>query len=142
MLERTNFCTSAQGGHGWPDRCAAYRIRILMYHDVSCMYPEGYTYLECISNVSQMYLTCSVTFQEKTCILTFCMYFTRIPNESKIHFGIHIRYITIHVSCSLPWCHAGYISRYIKIRVSWTLHHDTSGYIEIQNHDTCILDAS
>ena len=29
---------------------------------------------------------------------TFCMYFTRIPNESKIHFGIHIRYIKIHVS--------------------------------------------
>ena len=39
-----------------------------------------------------MYLKCSVTFQENTCILTFWMYFTRIPNESKIHFGIHIRY--------------------------------------------------
>ena len=25
------------------------------------------------------------------------MYFTRIPNQSKIHFGIHIRYIKIHV---------------------------------------------
>jgi len=33
-------------------------------------------------------------------------------------------------------------SRYITIRVSWTLHQDTSGYTEIQNHDTCILDAS
>ena len=31
-----------------------YRIRILMYRDVSCMYPEGYTYLECIL----MYLKC------------------------------------------------------------------------------------
>jgi hypothetical protein len=78
-------------------------------------------------DVSQMYLTCPVTFQENTCILTFCMYFTRIPNESKIHFGIHIRYIKIHVSWALPWCHTGYIS-------------DTSRYTEIQNHDTCILD--
>jgi len=80
------------------------------------------------------------TFQENTCILTFCMYFKRIPNESKIHFGIHIRYIKIHVSWALPWCHTGYMSRYIRICVSWTLHHDTSGYTEIQNHDTCILD--
>jgi hypothetical protein len=97
-------------------------------------------------DVSQMYLKCPVTFQENTCILIFCMYFTRIPNESKIHFGIHIRYIKIHVSWTLPWCHTGYISGYIRIRVSWTLHHDTSydtsGYTEIQNHDTCILDAS
>ena len=37
----------------------------------------------------------------------------------------------------------GYISGYIRIHlVSWTLHHDTSRYTEIQNHDTCILDAS
>ena len=91
-------------------------------------------------DVSQMYLKCPVTFQENTCILTFCMYFTRIPNESKIHFGIHIRYIKIHVSWALPWCHTGYMSGYIKIRVSWTLHHDTSGYTGIQNHDTYILD--
>ena len=77
-------------------------------------------------------------------------------NESKIHFGIHIRYIKIHVSWALPWCHTGYISGYIrivylglfitihqdiprykiKIHVSWTLswtrHYDTSGY----NQDT------
>ena len=26
----------------------SYRIRILMYRDVSCMYPVGYMYLECI----------------------------------------------------------------------------------------------
>ena len=65
-----------------------------------------------------------------------------IPNESKIHFGIHIRYIKIHVSCSLPMCHTGYITRYIRIHVSWTLRHNTSRYIRIQNHDTCILDAS
>ena len=65
-----------------------------------------------------------------------------IPNESKIHFGIHMRYIKIHVSCSLPMCHTGYITGYIRIHVSWTLRHNTSRYIRIQNHDTCILDAS
>ena len=32
----------------------SYRIRILMYRDVSCMYPVGYTHLECIL----MYLKC------------------------------------------------------------------------------------
>ena len=71
-------------------------------------------------DVSQMYLTCSVTFQRIHVSFTLCMYFTRIPNESKIHFGIHMRYITIHVSWALPWWHTGYMSRYIRIRVSWT----------------------
>ncbi len=45
-----------------------------------------------------------------------------------------------HVPWALPWCHTGYMSGYIRIRVSWTLHQDTSGYTEIQDHDTCILD--
>ena len=110
------------------------------------MYPEGYMYPECIL----MYLKCilhALLHSKRIHVsFTFCMYFTRIPNESKIHFGIHIRYIKIHVSWALPWCHTGYISRYIRIRVSWILYHDTSidtsGYTEIQNHDTCILDAS
>jgi hypothetical protein len=40
---------------------------------------------------------------------------------------------------------ASLVSHWIHVRihqdtVSWTLHHDTSGYTEIQNHDTCILD--
>jgi len=96
----------------------------------------------CILMYFKMYLKCPVIFQENTCILVFCVYFTRIPNESKIHFRIHIRYIKIHVSWALAWCHTGYISRYITIRVSWILYHDTSRYTEIQNHDTCILDAS
>ena len=41
---------------GFPIRFGvfSYTIRILMYHDVSCMYPVGYTYLECIL----MYLKC------------------------------------------------------------------------------------
>jgi hypothetical protein len=109
-----------------------------------------------------MYLKCPVTFQENTCILTFCMYFTRIPNESKIHFGIHIRYIRIHVSWALPWCHTGYMSGYIKIRGILDsssryirIHRDTKlRYMYLErvmttlqdtikiHHDTCILDAS
>ena len=32
----------------------SYRIRILLYREVSCVYPEGYTYLECIL----VYLKC------------------------------------------------------------------------------------
>ena len=109
-----------------------------------------------------MYLKCSVTFQENTCILTFCMYFTRIPNQSKIHFGIHIRYIKIHVSARFLCVTLDTqqdTSRYIRIHVS------SSKYIKIQqdtksrymylgcvmttlqdtfeiHHDTCILDAS
>ena len=59
-----------------------------------------------------------------------------ISDTHKIHQD------TLRVSYALPWCHTGYISGYIKIHVSWTLHHDTSRYTEIQNHDTCILDAS
>ena len=68
----------------------------------------------------------------------FYTYLKRVQDTCRIH----IRYIRIHVSYALPWCHSGYISGYIRIHVSWTLHHDTSRYTEIQNHDTCILDAS
>ena len=50
---------------------------------VSCRIHVSWVYLD----VSQMYLKCSLTFQENTCILIFYMYFTRIPNESKIHLG-------------------------------------------------------
>ena len=73
-------------------------------------------------DVSQMYLKCPVTFQENTCI---DMYFTRIPNESKIHVGIHMRYIKIHVSCTWDTCgiHAGYI---YEIHVSA----EVRGYME------------
>jgi len=41
---------------------------------------------------------------------------------------------------------ASLVSHWIHVRIhqdtciSWTLHQDTSGYTEIQNHDTCILD--
>ena len=59
------------------------RIRILMYP--ACILQD--THILMYLDVSQTYLKCSVKFQENTCILTFCMYFTRISNESKIHFG-------------------------------------------------------
>jgi len=80
-------------------------------------------YRACISNVSYM---CSVTFEENTCILTFHIILTMIltckmyPKGVQDTFGIHVRYIKIHVhvSCALPWCHLGYISGYIRIRVS------------------------
>jgi hypothetical protein len=42
------------------------------------------------------------------------MYFTRIPNESKIHFGIHIRYIRIYVSCTWDTC--GIHMRYMYLQ--------------------------
>jgi len=90
-----------------------------------------------------MYLKCPVTFQENTCILIFCMYFTRIPNESRIHFGIHIRYIKIHVSWALPWCHTGYMITcqdtlgYMYLGFFITIHQDTPGYkIKIHVSDT------
>jgi hypothetical protein len=60
--------------------------------------------------------------------LDFCMYFTRIPNESKIHFGIHIRYIRIYVNLARG-IHAGYMRDTFEIHVSA----EVRGYIE----DTC-----
>ena len=59
------------------------RIRILMYP--ACILQD--TRILMYLDVSQTDLKCSGKFQENTCILTFCMYFTRISNESKIHFG-------------------------------------------------------
>jgi hypothetical protein len=149
----------------------SYTIRILMYRDVSCIYPVGYTYLECIL----MYLKCilnpdlkcsvTCTFKENSCILTFCMYFTRIPNESKIHFGIHqdtcillASYVShwIHNTIHQDTCILMYLQSWtlrhvtihqdtsgykITIHVSWMRHDDTSGYMFKIHHDACILDA-
>jgi hypothetical protein len=86
-------------------------------------------------NISRMRAraTCSVTFHEvprdDTCILTFCIYFTRIPKESKIHLG-YISDTSRHV----------YLVRFLGVTLD--TYQDTSRYTEIQNHDTCILDAS
>ena len=47
------------------------------------MYPEGYPDTRIL-----MYLDLTCTSPKNTCkILIFCMYFTRIPKESKIHLG-------------------------------------------------------
>ena len=86
-------------------------------------------------DVSQMYLKCPVTFQENTCILIFCMYFTRIPNESKIHFGIHIRYIKIKIHVYLGRFLGVTLDTYqdtsgdVYLGLFITIHHDTSRYI-------------
>ena len=92
------------------------RIRNLMYPACilkdSCilMYPD----------VSQTYLTCSVTFQDNTRILTFCMYFTRIPNESKIH----ARY-TYDTSRYM------YLMRFLDVTLD--TYQDTSEYMYLGN---------
>ena len=67
-----------------------------------------------------------VTFQENTCILTFCMYFTRIPNHSP-------RYILGYTSDTSRYMYllASYVSHWIHNRI----HQDTSRY-------SCILDSS
>ena len=72
-------------GGGFPIRyvsCCIVMYLACIPH-VSCRIHVSWVYLD----VSQMYLKCSLTFQENTCILIFYMYFTRIPNESKIHSG-------------------------------------------------------
>ena len=115
-----------------------------------------------------MYLTCSVTFQEITCILIFCMYFTRIPNESKIQYNVwdthQIHQDTCILSASLEshWIHFTIHPGYVYLGF---VYHDTSSRIKIHrdtksrymylgrvmttlqdtiriHHDTCILDAS
>ena len=110
----------------------------------SCVYPEGCTYPDVgIPILILMYLkrmsyltSCSVTFQENTCILTFCMYFTRIPKESKIHLG-YTSLDTSDTSRFSPYMYLGRflgvtldnISGYIRIRVSWTPCGIHAGYM-------------
>ena len=67
----------------------SYRIRILMY--LACILKD--TRILMYPDVSQTYLTCSVIFEEKTCVLTFCMYFDMYPKGVQDIFGIHVRYI-------------------------------------------------
>ena len=91
-----------------------------------------------------MYLKCSVTFQENTCILTFCMSFTRIPKESKIHLEnisdtVHQDTCILRASLVSHWIHIRIhqdtcildsSSRYIRIHVSWTLRPSRAGYTQ------------
>ena len=57
---------------------------------------------------------------------TFCMYFTRIPNDSRYILGYTSdtsRYMYLLASYVSHYCHTGYTTRYIKI------HQDTSRYM-------------
>ena len=117
-------------------------------------------------------ITFTVLFEENTCISSFCMYLDVYPKGEgkgvKYTFEcIHTKYINIHESWALPWCHTGYISRYIQNTSEYmylgffiTIHQgctprDTkSRYMHLgrvmmtlqdtirTHHDTCILDAS
>ena len=80
------------------------------------------------------------------------MYFTRIPNES------NLQYILGYISDTSRYMYLGRFlgvtldtyqdtSGYVYLGLFITIHlmihvHQRSGYTEIQNHDTCILDAS
>jgi hypothetical protein len=85
-------------------------------------------------DVSQMYLTCSVTFQENTCIIHVTQTSPRyIWDTHQIHqdvciLGASLVSHWIHVRIHQDTCILDSSSRYIRI------------YTEIQNHDTCILD--
>ena len=71
------------------------------------------------------------SFEENTCILSICMYFVLYPILGVTDtFGIHVRFIKIHVYWALPWCHTGYISGYIEIHAGYM-------YLQIGNQDTC-----
>ena len=73
----------------------------------------------------------SVPFEENTCILSICMYFVLYPILGVTDtFGIHVRFIKIHVYWALPWCHTGYISGYIEIHAGYM-------YLQIGNQETC-----
>ena len=88
-----------------------------------------------------MYLTCSVTFQENTCILHIVHVFYTYPKRVQDTFWdthqIHQDTCILGASLVSHWIH---VRIHQDTCISWTLHQDTSGYTEIQNHDTCILD--
>ena len=67
------------------------------------------------------------------CILSYKIYPKGVTDTCT--FEIHVRYIKIHVSWALPWCHTGYITRYIR---DTCILDSSSRYIRIQNYDTCI----
>ena len=99
------------GGHGGLSSLGGFviRIRILMYP--ACILKE--TRILMYPDVSQTYLTCSVTFEGNTCILTFCMYCKRIPKESKIHleyisdtsgYMYLVRFLGVTLDCHGAYC--------------------------------------
>ena len=79
----------------------SYQIRILLYRDVSCMYPVEYMHPGCIL----MYLKCilnallnSKRIMYLDILDVFYTYLKRVQDTCRIH----IRYIRIHVSYALP----------------------------------------
>ena len=86
-------------------------------------------------DVSQMYLKCSVLFEENTYVILHV--FGHVSQRRvKDTFEIHVEYIKIHVSWAIPWCHTGYVSGYIQdtsqymylgtfIKIHDTIHRDT-----------------
>jgi hypothetical protein len=80
-----------------------YRTRILMYPDVSCVYPEGYMYRECILMYLKCILNalpkCSVVFEDNTFSLSFCMYFVMYPSESVSFRGSFQHLARLRVVC-------------------------------------------
>jgi hypothetical protein len=85
-----------------------------------------------------------VTFEENKFILHVLYTY---PKGVQDTFGIHIRYIA---DTSRYMCLARFLgvtldtyqdtSGYVYPGFFIKIHQETSGYIEIQNHDTCILD--
>jgi hypothetical protein len=110
------------------------RIRILMYP--ACILKDTRSILM-YPDVSQTYLTCSVTFEENTfaCILTCIQRSHRyIWDTCQIHQDTCILRASlvspwIHVRIHQDTCILDCSSRYMYIRI----HRD-------KNHDTCILD--
>ena len=88
--------------------CALIEFGYICYQDTyilmhpACILKD--TYILMYLDVSYTYLTCSVTFQENTCILIFYMYCTRIPKESKIHLGYTSDTSRSCILCAEPDC--------------------------------------
>ena len=115
---------------------AGHTIPILLYLDVSCVYPVEYMYPECIysiSNASKMLCYIPREYMYLDILHVFYTYPKRNEKRVQDTFRIHIGYIKMHVhhvSCSLPMCHTGYIRDTCILESS-------SRYIKIQNYDTC-----
>ena len=111
---------------------------------VSCMYSEGYMYPECIL----MYLKCilhallhskriHVSWHFANILHVFYTYPKRVQDTFWDTHQIHQDTCILGASLVSHWIH---VRIHQDTCISWTLHQDTSGYTEIQNHDTCILD--
>jgi len=127
--------TRVRGGFLYKLGVVSYTIRILMYPacilhvswriHVSRMYPD----------VSQMYLTCSVTFQENTCILHILHVFYTYPKRVQDTFWdthqIHQDTCILGASLVSHWIHVRIhqdTSRYVYLGLFIRIHQDTPRY--------------